>query len=58
MAEHQINFRLDDEYNQKLENVAAIEEKKPSAMAQEMVKESLNFWWKKRRDTTFPFLLQ
>ena len=54
MADKQVNFRLDDHYFKKLEDAAGAEGVKTSAVAQDMVKKALDFWWKKQKRQDIP----
>ncbi len=48
MPGEQFNFRLDEKYSNKLKKVADEKETKPSSLAADIVKKSLDFWEKKR----------
>ena len=48
MVGEQFNFRLDAQYSKKLKIAAEDKEMKPSSLAAEIIKKSLDFWEKKR----------
>ena len=48
MVGEQFNFRLDGKYSKKLKAAAAEKEVKPSSLAANIVRKSLDFWEKKR----------
>ena len=48
MVGEQFNFRLDETYSKKLKHAAEEKETKPSSLAGDIVKKSLDFWDKKR----------
>ena len=48
MVGEQFNFRFDKQYSEKLKKTAEEKETKPSSLAADIVKKSLDFWEKKR----------
>ena len=48
LAGEQFNFRIDKSYYEKLKKTADKKETKPSSLAADIVKKSLDFWEKKR----------
>ena len=48
MTGEQFNFRLDEKYSKKLKKASEEKETKPSTLAADIVKKSLDFWEKKR----------